>query len=303
GTPRRPRTHRGLPGAGRSVPARVEALEERRGERRDVVGVAARDEVAVGDDLLVHPRRAGVGEVGADRRPRGEGASRHEVGLDEQARRVADRRDRHALVGTGAHEAHDVVVGAQLVGRVAAGDEEGIEVGGRDLAHGSVDGDGHPPLLAGELLRLGGADDGDLVTGVDERLVGGFELDVLEVVGEDDRDLRHGASWGDRRPRGRATHPVGRQTSSRWSRYTRRTSASISGSSIERSRIATVLVTARTTSAALVSRRSNTSHCRGPSTLVTRAPGTSRGGPGSTRSTTTVRSTPCSDLKAATPPS
>ena len=63
-------------------------------------------------------------------------------------------------------------------------------------------------------------------------------------------------------------------------------------SSIARSTSRARAATAAVSSAALVSSRRKASHWRGPSTRTTRAPGTSSGGAGSSRSTTSVRSGP-----------
>ena len=66
-------------------------------EGGQVVGLAAGDQVAVDDDLLVLPVGAGVAQVGLQARPRGERAATDDVGLDQRPRRVADGGD--GLVG------------------------------------------------------------------------------------------------------------------------------------------------------------------------------------------------------------
>jgi amino acid efflux transporter len=109
-------------------------LEEGGVEGRQVVGVAARDEVAVLDDLLVDPLRAGVAQVGLEAGPAGDGAAAHDVGLDESPGRVADRGHRLATRHEVADERDGVCVGAQRVGVPdAAGEHQGVEVvdGGR----------------------------------------------------------------------------------------------------------------------------------------------------------------------------
>lgn len=106
-----PRASGGL--AGRAV---ADRLEQGGGEGREVVGVAAGDEVAVLDDLLVDPLRAGVAQVGLEARPARDGAATHDVGLDERPRRVADRGDRLSTGDEVPDERDGVRVGAQGVG-------------------------------------------------------------------------------------------------------------------------------------------------------------------------------------------
>jgi hypothetical protein len=74
------------------VLALAELLDDLRGDRRDVVGVAARDESGVDVHLLVDPRAAGVADVGLERRPLRERAAAHDVGLDERSRPVSVSR-------------------------------------------------------------------------------------------------------------------------------------------------------------------------------------------------------------------
>ena len=93
-----------------------------------VVGLARRDEVAVLDDRLVHVQAAGVLDVDRDRRPAGERAAAQRVGRDEQLRSVADGGDRLAGLHRVAHEIDHRVAHAHPVGRVAAGDDERVEI-------------------------------------------------------------------------------------------------------------------------------------------------------------------------------
>jgi hypothetical protein len=82
----------------RSASAR-EWLDHLAIEGRDVVGLAARHEVAVDDDLLVCPRRAGVAQVGLQRRPARHPPALGVARLEHGPRPVADRSDR--LAGDG----------------------------------------------------------------------------------------------------------------------------------------------------------------------------------------------------------
>src|SRR5690242_297476 len=69
----------------------AEQIDDPSVERRDVVGIAARHEVAVGDDRLIHPFSPGVPEIGLQRRPRGDAPSMRRAGLDHRPWSVADR--------------------------------------------------------------------------------------------------------------------------------------------------------------------------------------------------------------------
>src|SRR4051794_26519238 len=170
-------------------------------EGRDVVRLPARDEVAVDDDLLVHPLAAGVADVRLERRPRGDALAAHGPGLDEYPGAVAD--DRHRLPGVvePAHEGDGVLVPAQLV-RVtdAAGHEERVVVVVRDLVDRAIDLDRVRRVEVVEALDLAvfERDDLDLCALVLERLPRFLELDPLEHVGGEDRDLlafQHVSHW------------------------------------------------------------------------------------------------------------
>lgn len=120
-------TQRGSGGlAGRAVGDR---LEQGGGEGREVVGVAAGDEVAVLDDLLVDPLGAGVAQVGLEARPARDGAAAHDVGLDESPGCVADRGNRLPAGDEVPDERDGVCVGAQGV-RVghSTGQHQRVEV-------------------------------------------------------------------------------------------------------------------------------------------------------------------------------
>src|SRR5262249_18075765 len=65
------------------VPALSELLDDLARERRQIVGLAARHEALVDDDLLVHPVAARVADVGLQARPRREAAAADDAGLDE----------------------------------------------------------------------------------------------------------------------------------------------------------------------------------------------------------------------------
>src|SRR5205085_4948152 len=73
-----------------------ELLDDLRVEGGQVVGLAARDEPGVDDDLLVDPVRTGVAKVGLQAGPGRELAALDDAGLDQRPRPVADDADRLA---------------------------------------------------------------------------------------------------------------------------------------------------------------------------------------------------------------
>src|SRR3954452_21334250 len=83
-----------LRGLSPGVAALAELLDHLLREGRDVVRLARGDEALVGDDLLVHPFRARVAQVGLQRGPGGHPAALHPAGIDQRPGTVADRRDR-----------------------------------------------------------------------------------------------------------------------------------------------------------------------------------------------------------------
>ena len=70
-----------------------ELLDRLGAERVEIVGVAARDQPGVDVDLLVHPVRTGVLEIRPEAWERGQRPPFDDAGLDQQPRRVTDRRD------------------------------------------------------------------------------------------------------------------------------------------------------------------------------------------------------------------
>src|SRR5829696_8385104 len=121
-----------LTGAGRLllVPSLADLLGHLVAEGREVVGLPARHEPVVHDDLLVDPVASRVADVGLDARPGSNRAVAQHVRLDQGPRAVADRGHRLLRLEEGAHEPNGVVVGAQEVGAGhAAGKHEGVVVG------------------------------------------------------------------------------------------------------------------------------------------------------------------------------
>src|ERR1700678_1854547 len=74
----------------------AEFLDESFAKRRNVVRVAAGGQVPIRDHFFIYPMAAGVADVGAHRRPRGERFILHHSGLDQHPRPVANSADRLA---------------------------------------------------------------------------------------------------------------------------------------------------------------------------------------------------------------
>jgi hypothetical protein len=190
----RPRLRRGRAPPGRlggrsGGHGRRQGRGQRAGERRDVVGVAAGDQVVVDDDLLVLPGRTRVAQVGLQARPRGDRAVAHDVGLDERPGRVADRGNRLAGLHELAHEGHGIGVGAQGV-RVgdAAGQHQRRVVGDLGGGHGEVDVEDVTlvEVVVGLHRAFLGRDENRRGAGLLDGLPGAGQLDLLDALGGDE---------------------------------------------------------------------------------------------------------------------
>src|ERR1700759_4584493 len=93
-----------------------ELLDDAGVERRNVVRLAARRQIAVGDHFLVDPVCAGIREVGLDRRIRRHAPATRGPGLDHEPWPVANGRDRLLLVEEGLGEGDGSWAHAQFVG-------------------------------------------------------------------------------------------------------------------------------------------------------------------------------------------
>src|SRR5207247_353245 len=79
-------------------------------EGGNVVGLPARDDAFVDDDLLVDPVPARVADVRLEGRPRGECPAARDARLDQHPGPMADDRHRFPGVGEPAHEVDRVLV-------------------------------------------------------------------------------------------------------------------------------------------------------------------------------------------------
>src|SRR5215213_8024251 len=91
-------------------------LQQSTVESRDIVGLAAGDQVAVDHGGLVDPLTAGIANVGLQAWPGGEPLAPHNASLDQRPRRVADGRDRLAGGDEVPDEGHSALVHSQPVG-------------------------------------------------------------------------------------------------------------------------------------------------------------------------------------------
>jgi hypothetical protein len=169
-----------------------QSFDELIAEGGDVFGFAAGDEVAVLHDLFVDPVGTGVLEVGVDGGPGGDGLSFDYVGFNQAPGTVADGSDGFSGFDELFDEGDGVLVGAELVGvDLAAGEDEGVVVGGFDFVDEVIDFDGLSPVGVVPTLDLAffDGDDFDGGAGFFEILLGIGELDLLEAVGGEDGDL------------------------------------------------------------------------------------------------------------------
>src|SRR6266702_74168 len=162
------------------------------GEGGDVCGLAASDEIGVGDDLAVDPVCAGVGQIGVEGGPGGHGVAFDDSRFDEGLWAVADGRDRLAAFGKLANEGDCGLVHAKIVGiHYATGQDEGVVIARSGIVDEAVDLDGSSPVGLIPPLDLALVDGEDLAfgSGVLEVLPWFGEFGLLEAVGCEDGDL------------------------------------------------------------------------------------------------------------------
>jgi len=131
-----------------SAASRRQRFHHRLAEGRNVIGLAAGDQVAVHHHFRVAPARAGIGQVLLQRRPRGDLVSLRQPAVDQQPGAVADRRHRLAGTGHAADEIQYCFVGAQGVWTDhATGQHQRIETAGVGAIQWLIHGDRITPVL------------------------------------------------------------------------------------------------------------------------------------------------------------
>src|SRR5438128_3788733 len=186
--------------AGLSRPGRVnsrfgalELLDDGVGELLQVVRLAAGDPVPIPDHRFVLHRGSDLPQVVLDRLPGSQGPALDQVRRDQELRAMADRRDRLPRLIELLHELDHPPVGAQVIRRLTAGDEQGVVVLRLDLIDRFLDLHLLLALVALQLLTGLHTDDVDLVALLLQPVVRNAELRVLETLSQDASDS-HGHS-------------------------------------------------------------------------------------------------------------
>jgi len=117
----------------------VERSEHRVAERVEIVRLPRRDQVPIIDNLPIDPGCPSVLRVFAHGGPRRETASAHGVCLDQELRTVADCHDRPAALTEAPDEGHHGAAGSKVVGGVAAGGQQHVEVQRIDARRRHID--------------------------------------------------------------------------------------------------------------------------------------------------------------------
>src|SRR3954447_16784570 len=94
----------------------------------EVVGLAARDEVAVDNDGSVAPNSAGIDEVVFDAGRTGDVDPAIDAGGDWDPATVADGGNELFAFGELAHQAFYFVFAAEFIGHEAAGDDDAVKI-------------------------------------------------------------------------------------------------------------------------------------------------------------------------------
>src|SRR5215470_5457749 len=188
------------PGNPRRSSLRTQRLDQRIAELLQIVRLAAGDPVSVLDHRLVLHLRADLPEVLLDGGPGGQGAALDQSGRDQQLGSVAHGGQRLPRGVELPDEADEALVGPQLVGGVAAGEDQRVVVLRPGLGDRPSGLDRDVPPLAPDLLTDFPSDDVDLESLGLKPVVGNLELAVLESFSEQDSNLlghgrRSSISW------------------------------------------------------------------------------------------------------------
>src|SRR5690606_24361350 len=175
--------------AGAATGSAAQRPDDLPAEGRQVRRRPGRDDVAVHDHFLVDVRGAGVDDVVADVADAGGPLAFEDAGRSQHPAGVANRGHDFAGVVGFAHDADHVFVDPHVVGRIAAGDDDGVKVSALDVRGFHVDFDGVAPA-AGVDVGPAGAHDLHLGAGLLKPKQGVPELeDLVLVFGEDGNAL------------------------------------------------------------------------------------------------------------------
>src|SRR5581483_2035093 len=150
------------------------------------------DPVPILHHRLVLHVRADLPQVVLGRRPGSHRPAFYKVRGDQELGAVADGRDQLAALLESLDEVDHALVDAEVIGRLAAGDEQGVVVLGAHLVDRLLGLDLFLPLVALELLAGLHADDVDLVALLLEAVVRDAELGILETLTQNTGDLHRG---------------------------------------------------------------------------------------------------------------
>src|SRR5713101_469738 len=115
-----------------------ERADDRLAEHRDIVWLPGSDEVAVLGDRLVHVETTRVLDVDSDRRPAGEGSAAERIRGNQKLGTMTNRGDGFAGFHRFARKVDHGVTQAHLVGRIAPGDDQRVEVSYPGRARGQL---------------------------------------------------------------------------------------------------------------------------------------------------------------------
>ena len=133
----------------------LEGRDDALHEGGQIVGGAAGDDVAVADAGSVLPDAAGVFDVVANGEEAGHFPTLEAFRRAEHPGTVADGREDLALLAGLGDQVDHRRMSAHVVGRIAAGDDDRVEVGRLDLAGGDVGLGGISVLRGVGFARLG----------------------------------------------------------------------------------------------------------------------------------------------------
>ena len=161
-------------------------LQDRRVEGVQITRIAAGDEVAVDYHRFVRHIGTGIFQIGAHRRPAGDGSAIDDIGLDQQPRRMADRRDDLLVVHEFLNDRDRAFLQPHCVGiRDPARQHQRIERFAVDLVQNGIRCDrasGFAALLAADRVALDRRQH-HFGPGVEQRLARREQLGFLEPVG------------------------------------------------------------------------------------------------------------------------